>query len=70
MTIQLLAEIAVLKEQKAALIAEVERFQAENATLKRALEFACTALEGEESCGNDEEYYEGFIERAKERESE
>ena len=34
MTIQLLAEIAVLKEKKAALLAEVERLQAENATLK------------------------------------
>ncbi len=44
----------------------VEQLQTENAVLKKALEFACTALEGEEPFGDAEEYYEGFIEKAKE----
>lgn len=49
-----------------ALLAEVERLQAENSTLKKALELACESIAGEMPYGEANGYYEYYIKKAKE----
>lgn len=45
---------------------ELERLQAENSTLKKALELACESIAGEMPYGEANGYYEYYIKKAKE----